>query len=255
MTASRTRLERFWHRPFRRSDRRCASPEGRAARLPALTGGPFRLARPHPPVDRHPAPAPAALPPLRSLPSPAPLPSQPSPPPGPSRLSLADGTELLVRPAGPGDRTAALAMHERCSPASLRLRYHGPVRDAGRYLDHLLDARHGRSLAVTAPDGRIVALGHLMWDDGEAELAVLVEDAWQRHGLGTLLLRRLAATALAAGIGTVYAVTHAGNAGLIAAMRRLAAPLDIRADGGTLVITATLAAEEEPAAPAGRTGR
>ncbi|KJS52592.1 acetyltransferase, partial [Streptomyces rubellomurinus subsp. indigoferus] len=87
------------------------------------------------------------------------------------------------------------------------------------------------------------------------ELAVLVEDAWQRHGLGTLLLRRLAATALAAGIGTVYAVTHAGNAGLIAAMRRLAAPLDIRADGGTLVITATLAAEEEPAAPAGRTGR
>ncbi|KJS51446.1 hypothetical protein VM98_37140, partial [Streptomyces rubellomurinus subsp. indigoferus] len=108
---------------------------------------PFRLARPHPPVDRHPAPAPAALPPQRSLPTPAPLPYLPSPP-GPSRLSREDGTDLLVRPSGPGDRTAALAMHERCSSASLRLRYHGPVRDAGRYLDHLLDAWHRRSLAV-----------------------------------------------------------------------------------------------------------
>ncbi|KJS51500.1 hypothetical protein VM98_36830, partial [Streptomyces rubellomurinus subsp. indigoferus] len=109
-------------------------------------------------------------------------------------------TRLLVRPAGPGDRPAALAMHDRCSPASLPLRYPGPIGDAGRYLDHRLDARHGGSLAGTAPDGRIGALGHLMWGDGESELAVLVEDAWQRHGLGTLLLRRLAATALAAGI-------------------------------------------------------
>ncbi|KJS51548.1 hypothetical protein VM98_36575, partial [Streptomyces rubellomurinus subsp. indigoferus] len=111
----------------------CASPEGRAARLPALTGGPFRLARPHPPVDRHPAPAPAPLPPLRSLPSPPPLPSLPSPP-GPSRLSLAAGTELLVRSAGPGYRTAALALPEHRSPASPRPRHHGPVRDAGRFL-------------------------------------------------------------------------------------------------------------------------
>ncbi|KJS51240.1 hypothetical protein VM98_38240, partial [Streptomyces rubellomurinus subsp. indigoferus] len=103
------------------------------------------------------------------------------------------------------------------------------------------DPREGHSHAVTAPDGRIAALGHQMWEDGEAELAVLVEGAWQRHGLGTLLLSRLAATALAAGIGTVSAVTRAGNAGLIAAMRRLAAPRDVRADGGTLVITATLA--------------
>ncbi|MEV7186981.1 GNAT family N-acetyltransferase [Kitasatospora sp. NPDC093102] len=220
MKASRTRPERLWHRPFRRSGRRCAAPEGQATRLPALTGGPYRTVRPHPSATRTAGQAPEA----------------------PSRLSLPDGTGLLLRPAGPADRAAALAMHGRCSPAALRLRYHGPVRDAGRYLDHLLDPRHGRSLAVTAPDGRIVALGHLMWDDGEAELAVLVEDAWQRRGLGLALLRRLSATARAAGVRTVYAVTHGTNTGLIAAMRRLDAPLDFRADDGTLVITATLAA-------------
>ncbi|WP_030239696.1 GNAT family N-acetyltransferase [Streptomyces sp. NRRL S-350] len=223
MTASRTRPERLWHRPFRRSDRRCAAPDGQATRLLALTG-PVRVARSHPPSP--------------SLPE---RPAGPAPE-APSRLSLPDGTELLLRAAGPADKAAALAMHGRCSPASLRLRYHGPVRDADRHLDHLLDARHGRSLAVESPDGRILALGHLMWDDGEAELAVLVEDAWQRHGLGPALLRRLAAMAGAAGIGTVYAVTHAANTGLIAAMRRLEVPLDFDAEGGTLVITATLGA-------------
>ncbi|MFG2907121.1 GNAT family N-acetyltransferase [Kitasatospora sp. NPDC048286] len=232
MKASRTRPERLWHRPFRRSDRRCAAPQGQATRLPALTGGPYRTGRPQPPAERAAGQAPEA----------------------PSRLSLPDGTELLLRPAGPADRAAALAMHGRCSPAALRLRYHGPVRDAGRYLDHLLDPRHGRSLVVTAPDGRVVALGHLMWDDGEAELAVLVEDAWQRRGLGLALLRRLSAVARAAGVGTVYAVTHGDNAGLIAAMRRLDAPLDFRAEDGTLVITATLAAAD-PAGCAHRPNR
>ncbi|MBD0676058.1 GNAT family N-acetyltransferase, partial [Streptomyces sp. CBMA156] len=168
--------------------------------------------------------------------------------------SLPDGTELLLRPAGPDDRAAALAMHRRCSPDVLRLRYHGPVRDAGRYLDHLLDPRHGHSLAVAAPDGRIVALGHLMWDDGEAELALLVEDAWQRRGLGLALLRRLSATAGAAGVRTVYAVTHSTNTGLIAAMRRLDAPLYFHTEDGTLVITATLATGD-PAGCAHRPGR
>ncbi|MER7756282.1 GNAT family N-acetyltransferase [Kitasatospora sp. NPDC097643] len=232
MTAPRTRPERLWHRPFRRSDRRCAAPEGQATRLPALTGGPYRIARPHPATVRPQAPAvrpPAPAAPVVDV---------------PSRLSLPDGTELVLRTAGPADKAAALALHHRCSPASLRMRYHGPVRDADRYLDHLLDARHGHSLAVTAADGRVLALGHLMWDDGEAELAVLVEDAWQRHGLGLALLRRLTAAARAAGVGTVYAVTQASNTGLIAAMRRLAAPLEFRAEDGTLVITATLTAGE-----------
>lgn len=200
-------------------------PDGQGGRVVTLVGGPVRVARVHPVTARPHTPA-------------EPVPD------GPVRLVLADGTALTVRAAGPDDKAGARAMHLRCSPDSLRLRYHGPVRDSDRHLDHLLGGRHGRSLAVTDGNGRIVALGHLMWDDGEAELAVLVEDAWQRRGLGLVLLRRLAALARAAGIGTVYAVTHASNAGLIAAMRRLAVPLEFRAEEGTLVITATLAAAE-----------
>ncbi|PYC78865.1 GNAT family N-acetyltransferase [Streptomyces tateyamensis] len=161
------------------------------------------------------------------------------------RLSLPAGTDLTVRRAAPDDKAAALAMHGRCTAATLRKRYHGPVADADRYLDHLLDPRHGQTLAVETADGRLVALAHLMWDDDSAELAVLVEDDWQRRGLGLDLLRRMAALAAEAGVATVYAVTQAGNTALIGAMRRLALPLDYQVEDGTLVITAHLAGAAE----------
>ncbi|MDH6117769.1 RimJ/RimL family protein N-acetyltransferase [Kitasatospora sp. GAS204A] len=168
------------------------------------------------------------------------------------------GEELTVRRARSDDRAAALAMHRRCSPATLRRRYHGPVADADRYLGHLLDPRHGQTLTVETADGRLVALAHLMWDGDSAELAVLVEDAWQRRGLGLDLLRRMAALAAEAGVATVYAVTQAGNTALISAMRRLELPLDYQVTDGTLVITAHLAGAAEqlpspwPSVPGGR---
>ncbi|MFD5562986.1 MULTISPECIES: GNAT family N-acetyltransferase [Kitasatospora] len=171
-----------------------------------------------------------------------------------ARISRPAGDDLTVRRATPADKDAAVAMHARCSPESLRRRYHGPVKDADRYLDHLLDPRHGQTLAVETAQGRLVALAHLMWDDEGAEIALLVEDAWQRRGLGVDLVRRMAALALEAGVGTVYAVTTAANTGLISTMRRLSAPLDYQVEEGTLVITAHLseAAEKLPAPWAAR---
>ncbi|MGK5641562.1 GNAT family N-acetyltransferase [Streptomyces sp. URMC 126] len=156
-------------------------------------------------------------------------------------LTLPAGDEVTVRRAGPADLAAARAMHERCSPATLALRYHGPVRDvaaADRYLGHLLGPRFGRTLAAFAPSGRLVALGHLLWDGEETEVALLVEDAWQRRGVGAELLRRLVVMAAEAGCESVYAVTRASNTGMVAAMRGLGLPLDYQVEEGTLVITA-----------------
>ncbi|CAM5472375.1 hypothetical protein SFUMM280S_01029 [Streptomyces fumanus] len=111
-------------------------------------------------------------------------------------------------------------MHDRCSPRTLGLRYHGPVGDADRYLGHLLSPRFGRTLAVQTAAGRIVGLGHLLWDGDETEVALLVEDAWQRRGIGAGLLARLVAMAAEAGCAQVYAVTQASNTAMVAAMRR-----------------------------------
>lgn len=157
-------------------------------------------------------------------------------------LTLPEGNEITVRRADHSDLTAARAMHDRCSEQTLRLRYHGPVRDADRYLDHLLSPRFGRTLAVQTASGRLVALGHLLWDGDETEVALLVEDDWQRRGIGSELLARLVALAVEAGCESVYAVTQASNTGMVAAMRALSLPLDYQIEEGTLVITARLEA-------------
>ncbi|WP_329128882.1 GNAT family N-acetyltransferase [Streptomyces sp. NBC_01476] len=155
-------------------------------------------------------------------------------------LILPEGNEITVRRAGPDDHEAALAMHHRCSSATLTSRYHGPVEDADRYLTHLLSPRFGRSLAVETASGRLVALGHLLWDGDENEVALLVEDEWQRRGIGAALLRRLIELAAEAGRDSVYAVTRSTNTAMVAVMRELDLPLDYQVEESTLVITASL---------------
>ncbi|MCW2870752.1 GNAT family N-acetyltransferase [Actinacidiphila oryziradicis] len=155
-------------------------------------------------------------------------------------LTLPEGNEITIRRAGPQDLPAARAMHERCSPATLSRRYHGPVGDADRYLVHLLSPRFGQTLAVETASGRLVALAHLLWDGEENEVAVVVEDTWQRRGIGAELLRKLVALATEAGRDSVYAVTQATNTGMVATMRTLGLPLDYQVEDGTLVITATV---------------
>ncbi|MFE5137116.1 GNAT family N-acetyltransferase [Streptomyces fagopyri] len=161
-------------------------------------------------------------------------------PRGQDMLTLPEGNEITVRRVDVSDLEAAKAMHERCSSRTLNMRYHGPVKDADRYLNHLLSPRFGRTLAVRTPSGRMVGLGHLLWDGDETEIALLVEDDWQRRGIGAELLGRLVAMAVEAGCDSVYAVTQASNTGMVAAMRGLELPLDYQIEEGTLVITARL---------------
>ncbi|MGW1272493.1 N-acetyltransferase family protein [Streptomyces sp. NPDC002491] len=161
-------------------------------------------------------------------------------PHGQDVLTLSEGEDITVRRADTGDVAAAKEMHERCSARTLGMRYHGPVGDADRYLNHLLSPRFGRTLAVQTRSGRIVGLGHLLWDGDETEVALLVEDGWQRRGIGAELLGRLVAMAGEAGCGSVYAVTQSSNTGMVAAMRGLGLPLDYQIEEGTLVITARL---------------
>ncbi|MES5823869.1 GNAT family N-acetyltransferase [Streptomyces sp. RG80] len=158
-------------------------------------------------------------------------------------LTLPEGNDITVRRADVDDLDAAKAMHERCTPRTLGMRYHGPVGDADRYLNHLLSPRFGRTLAVETASGRLVGLGHLLWDGDETEVALLVEDEWQRRGIGSELLRRLVEMAVSARCESVYAVTQASNTGMVAAMRGLGLPLDYQIEEGTLVITARLASE------------
>jgi GNAT superfamily N-acetyltransferase len=169
-------------------------------------------------------------------------------PHGQDQRTLREGEQITVRRAGPDDLDDARALHGRCSDRTLALRYHGPAADADRYLPHLLSPRFGRTLAVRTASGRMVALGHLLRDGDETEAALIVEDAWQRRGIGSELLEMLTSLAVEAGCTSVYAVTQASNTGMVATMRTLGLPLDHHIEDGTLVITARLAGLLPPCA-------
>jgi len=124
-----------------------------------------------------------------------------------SAAELSDGSEVEIRPITPDDRAGLTAGFERLSELSRYRRFLSPTShlSAGQ-LAYLTDVDHHDHEALVAidpssRDGLAVArYVRSTQNPGEAEFAVAVADDWQRRGLGTALLRQLAARARAEGI-------------------------------------------------------
>ncbi|ASR39597.1 GCN5 family acetyltransferase [Prauserella marina] len=131
-------------------------------------------------------------------------------------LTCEDGAAVVLRAGTPADADAAIALHHRCSAATLFQRYHSGPRMMPRHeLRRLLVPPRG--ISVVAAGGRqIVGLGQVIFEPGSdsAEIALLVEDSWQRNGLGSGLLRRLAVLASASGCGELVATCLPGSEGI-----------------------------------------
>lgn len=141
---------------------------------------------------------------------------------------------------GPDDTGRAVALHRRCSAYTLWSRYHRAMGDPRSYLGALLSRPGSVHLAVRGPSGRLIALGHLMPDDGNAEVALLVEDEWQNHGWGTRLLRHLGAHAVGRGWSEVHGLVLPGNEQVLAMLRRSVVPVrEVRQDGVRTVLADT----------------
>jgi GNAT superfamily N-acetyltransferase len=173
-------------------------------------------------------------------------------------LVLPDGAELTVRPATVEDLPAVRAMHERCTARTLHRRYLGvaggppPTR-----LRRLLDPAAGMGLVAVAswPEGtpeRVVAMANLVVEGALGEVALLVEDAWQRRGVGSALLRRLVRHAGQAGYAALVAHTHADNVPMLRTLDRVSGPGPVERDGTLLTVTLPLGG---PAPAADRPGQ
>lgn len=132
---------------------------------------------------------------------------------GPIVLDRAGGAAIVLRKGIPGDAEAVSALHQRCSMATLFDRYHTGMRTVPRrWLHRLLMPPRGISLlAVCGHD--VIGLGQLIpsADGGAAEVSLLVEDSWQRQGIGVALLARLAVLAKTGGLSELTAVCLADD--------------------------------------------
>ena len=125
--------------------------------------------------------------------SPAPLREEPE------WTTLADGSVVLIRAILVADAERLCRMFDRLSPTSIYRRYLAPVtRASARALLNLagIDGEtRGAAVALAGDEIIGVARWERLASGHEAEVAVLVEDAWQSRGLGRRLLARVAGDA------------------------------------------------------------
>ncbi|MGH3767504.1 MAG: GNAT family N-acetyltransferase [Pseudonocardiaceae bacterium] len=173
----------------------------------------------------------------------------------PTRMSvqLTDGAEVVLRAATAADAPLVAALHARCSPQTRSLRSL-PTRPvlAAAVLQQLIGADGSTSmLAVTTDGGAAVGLANLIRSAPEtAEIALLVEDAWQGRGVGTALARNLVELARTEALTEIVAVTQVGNGAVTRVLRRAGLRPRGRLEGGALRVRAALQPEESiPPAP------
>ncbi|HEY7275524.1 MAG TPA: GNAT family N-acetyltransferase [Trebonia sp.] len=139
-----------------------------------------------------------------------------------------------VRRAVAADRAALNAMFARCTDETRFRRFHGAVKALPeRYLTDALSGmpfhyalvaypRPVADVGTSDPGGRdgVVALASCRTvAEGAAELGLLIEDAWQRQGLGTRLLRDLVTYAAGAGLRVLEAQLLAEQAWIAGLLR------------------------------------
>jgi acetyltransferase len=121
---------------------------------------------------------------------------------------------------------------------------------------------HDRRAAIVAagPDGELVGVARYGCSPGgdEAEIALVVEDAWQHRGLGTILLSALLDHAESRGITRFLAYVLADNRRMLGLIGRLGLMTERSLDQGvvTLRFTRRPVHEEQPtrSAPGPETG-
>lgn len=132
-----------------------------------------------------------------------------------------------VRRAVPADREPLIRFVEDLSPSSSQHRFLTGMggRVPGALVEQLLSGGRGGGALVAAVEGRIV--GHGLWArssgprDPVAEVALVVADAYQRLGIGSMLVDAMLAEMTCHGIDRVQVLTGAGNRPVLAMLTKL----------------------------------
>ena len=173
----------------------------------------------------------------------------------PEAVTLRDGTTVTIRPIRPDDARGLQALFDRLSPESISLRFLGHPKELpyeqARQLANV-DYRTRMALVATRQHGseeHIIAVARYAADPAGqpdlAEAAIVVEDEYQKRGLGTLLLTRLVAYAQAHGIRAFRAMVHQDNIQIMRFVRHSGLPAERALEAGVWEVLVKLEPEAE----------
>jgi RimJ/RimL family protein N-acetyltransferase len=143
---------------------------------------------------------------------------------------LRNGTRLTLRPVLPQDGPLLGDLVDRLSPYARGERFHGGVRHlSAEQLETMAHIDYQRHMAFVVSvgqgkDEQIVADARYHIDGADephsAEFAVMVDDRWQRIGLGTRAMLALIQVAGEAGLHWLHGDVRAHNQRMLALLRR-----------------------------------
>jgi L-amino acid N-acyltransferase YncA len=154
-----------------------------------------------------------------------------------------------VRTATVADAAAVVAMHERCSYDSRTRRYHVPMpRLTSRTARHL-SAPAGGVCVVACVGATVIGMATAApWDELSPagikvmEIGVLVEDGWQRRGIGAALLARVVREARSLGADRAVCMVQPDNAAMLRTVEGLRMRTRVEHDGSQLMVMVALSA-------------
>jgi len=155
---------------------------------------------------------------------------------------------VRVRPIRPDDGPGLVTFHESLSPESQYLRFfHAHPHLTPAEVQRFTNVDYDRRMALVLElDGELIGVGRYDWQgESEAEVAFVVSDPYQNHGLGALLLQRLAHAARARGFTRFVAETLPGNQRMLGVFRDSGFGARSAFEGDVVRVTFSIALPEE----------
>jgi len=155
---------------------------------------------------------------------------------------------IRFRAIRPDDWHRLQLFHDRLTATSVQLRFHGAKRHLSEPLAHRLTQVDGHDtvavVATTGTRGRIVGVArYFRLDRGTAEVAFVVEDAYQGQGIGRRLMQKLVGEARRNGISEFVADVLPSNTRMLRLLEE-SGPIRVRNVDGVDEVRVDL-----PAAP------
>lgn len=172
------------------------------------------------------------------------------PPERPSVLALPDGRKVVIRPIRITDEHGLQELFYRLSTESIYQRFfHYKKTHPHQEMQVLVDPDYQSSVALVAAPlddetGTIVGMGRYDVDPATqfADVAFVVDDAWQGQGIGKALLARLVAIGKARGLRGFSADVLSSNKAMLGVFQASGVPVETQRDGNVTHVTLSFGA-------------